>query len=555
MSMEDTSTSIERAYTALQVWLREDLELQAEFRASANEFFGTGRPPAGADEALAARRHMEWFSLERESAHLGGVPIQVLSARVEAAARGLGAAEAAAWIGSFPSVFEVTGVRPGEGVWLRDLAGSGEYPLDEPEASQVLAPGDMIAGRIFPVGDTVFRASPAAAFYRDANLLEALRADLDRERARRRGVLRLAQREIEQLFHRPRVVDTADPVGDLRALLLRGGVRAEEIDDLLLELGEEPYDALNPTPGAGDLLGEVLDRLAFETDLELDTARAALIAAWITLATKGPGTGPSLAPKAPPSASRPAPIEPVEPGRDRVAEALAKFDSDRAAGRSIDQSFDELERALELEREPDPDELAPAPDFPGAVAALVEEFLWDLARVEGESAANACEILRTLGRYAEPIGVPDNLGLRALADYAARWLIDEDLLRSAEEAHTLVRALQRFARWAEETGALTLEIGASELFERLGRELPRVIEANQHRTRRAQTGEGDVFELVANSNEMLRLRHEGKELELSAEPQLAKLLRAGDLLRGRASEGRLALYACYPCLVLEREAQ
>ena len=52
----------------------------------------------------------------------------------------------------------------------------------------------------------------------------------------------------------------------------------------------------------------------------------------------------------------------------------------------------------------------------------------------GELVGLACESLRSLGRYAEPLGVSDNLGSRALADYAARWAIDEDLLHSAEDA-------------------------------------------------------------------------------------------------------------------------
>jgi hypothetical protein len=117
-----------------------------------------------------------------------------------------------------------------------------------------------------------------------------------------------------------------------------------------------------------------------------------------------------------------------------------------------------------------------------------------------------------------------------------------------------VRALQRFGRWAEETGALTLEPGCEALFERLARELPRIAEANQRRTRRAQTGEGELFELLEPRTDKLRLRHSGDELELRADPLLASWLRPGDLLRGRASDGRLALYACYPCLELEREA-
>jgi hypothetical protein len=79
------------------------------------------------------------------------------------------------------------------------------------------------------------------------------------------------------------------------------------------------------------------------------------------------------------------------------------------------------------------------------------------------------------------------------------------------------------------------------------------VEANQRRTRRADLGEGELFALVGNERDTLRLRGESGEIELRADPLLAQWLRPGDLLRGRASEGRLALYACYPCLETGRE--
>ena len=144
----------------------------------------------------------------------------------------------------------------------------------------------------------------------------------------------------------------------------------------------------------------------------------------------------------------------------------------------------------------------------------------------------------------------DNLGLRALADYAARWAIDEDLVHGAEPASALVQALDRFTRWGAETGALTLEDGSSELLERLARELPRIVEANQRRTRRAASSEGELFELVAVERDELRLKSAGTEQRLAADPLLVPWLRPGDLLRGRSNQGRLALYACYPRLEL-----
>lgn len=548
--MTDPLSTVERGHAALRTFLGRDEALQAEFRESAAEFFGT-RTEWSADAApLAERRHLEWFLLERESAHLGGVPIQVLSARADAGERGLGASEAAAWVGSFCGVFEVTGVRPGEGLWVRDLAGSGEYPLGEPEASQVLEPGDLLAGRIFPAGDSVFGASPAAVFFRDARLLEALRADIDKARERTRGVLRIAQREIEALFHRPR--NTAEPeeaLSQLRALLARGGMAAEEIELVLEELADSPFDPEALTPGAGDILGEILDQLAFETDLDLDEARRALLAAWQALAERGPGSGSSLRPAAAPLPR--AGGEPTELARrGKAAEALAEFDRARASGRSLEQSFEALEKALELDSESDADENTPAPDFPGAIAALVEEFLWELESTEGARAARDCALLRSLGRYAEPIGVSENLGARQLAEFSARWLIDQDELEGADEARALVSALERFRRWSEESHALALGAGTQELLRQLDRELPRIVEANRRRTRRADVAEGEVFVLLSLADGMAEVRGPDAEARVAIDALLAEWLRPGDRLRGRLNQGRLAVYACYPELRL-----
>lgn len=562
--MHDPHSSVERAHAALRTWIRQDETLEAEFRASADEFFGARARKDSGEAQLDERRHLEWFVLERESAHLGGLPIQVLAARPEAAERGLGASEAATWVGSFCGVFEVSLVRPGEGLWVRDLAGSGEYPLEEPEAARVLEAGDLLAGRIFPVGDTLFSASPAAIFFRDARLLEALRADIERARERARGVLRISQHEVESIFHRAQLARTQDEALDeLRALLARGGMAAEEVELVLEELASSPFDPEALTPGAGDVLGVILDQLAFETDVDLDQARRALLEAWQALAERGPGQGPSLEPaSAAPATPAPgrssaapgAPRVPSNASRARVADALAEFDRARASGRSLDQSFELLERALELDVEGEADEGSPAPDFPGAIAALVEEFLWELETREGVQAARDCALLRSLGRYAEPIGVSENLGARELAEFAARWLIDQDELTGADEARALVAALERFRRWSEESQALTLGPGSVELLQQLGRELPRIVEVNQRRTRRADTAEGELFVLQSIEGTSARVRGEDGEVLVALDPMLAEWLRPGDRLRGRVNKGRLALYACYPELRLPADS-
>src|SRR4051812_41892897 len=169
----------EQRFEALEGLVREDPILAREFGESAPEFFqGRFDPARQAEDALARRRHLEWFLLERTSPALDGLAIQRL-AEVDPERSGLDdPLRLAALMNSHAGIFEVSGVKPGEGLWLRDLSSGGEYPVLEPEAAQVLEKGDLIAGRIFPTTNGPHRLSRAAAFYRNRSLLDALRGDL-----------------------------------------------------------------------------------------------------------------------------------------------------------------------------------------------------------------------------------------------------------------------------------------------------------------------------------------------------------------------------------------
>ena len=119
-------------------------------------------PLLTARECSALRRHFEWFLLERHSPALFGTPIERWADRWRAIATPELARFERALQASFSGVFAVTDVRPGEGVWLRDIAGFGGYPLVEPEGAKVLEPDDLIVGRLFPLEGQLCLASPAA---------------------------------------------------------------------------------------------------------------------------------------------------------------------------------------------------------------------------------------------------------------------------------------------------------------------------------------------------------------------------------------------------------
>jgi hypothetical protein len=535
---------IDHAFDALSALVRDDPELSAELEESRAQFFRRGRPRGERRlQDLADRRHLEWFLLERESRCLQAVPIEALLERASARSAGLTLADGRPLTHSHCSVFEVTDVDPGNGVWLNDLVCTGAYAIAEPAGSQLLRAGDVIAGRVFPLDNALHHVSGAASFFRNPGLLAALRDDLARARACRRGVLRLTQDEIESMFFGAELGEPAkDSVGEARALLLAAGLEPEGVDEILSDLANEPLPDGSILPGARDKLGEILDRLAFETAIDLESARRTLLEAWMELSRRGPGTGPSLA-----AGSR----DPVRRPPDNVAHAIAEFDRKRRTGMPVDQAFAELESELAVEdaAEVDLEEATPAPDFPGVVSAVIEEFLWDSQRELGAARTAELECLRSLGRFAAHIGVLEDLGARDLVTYACVWLPENDELPNADAARRLLGGLQSFCRWAEETQALPLHTACASTLHRLRESLPRLVEANRRRTRRGAPGEGQLFECTSvRSDAHVTLRDRGDlEHDARIDVHLLEWIRPGDYLRGRLlADGQIAVYCCYP---------
>jgi hypothetical protein len=540
--MSFDTDDIDQAFERFETLIREDPLLARELEESAHVFFARGFDPRlYAQDDLARRRHLEWFLLERVSPGIQGMAIERLAERLPADSGG--DALARLLVTSHAGVFEVTGVDAGSGVWMRDLASQGEYPVIEPRASAVLERGDLIAGRLFPIGDGLHGVSRAAAFFRNSNLLEALRADLARAREGRRGSLRVSQSEIETMFYGKDMGQApADPVGEARALLLEGGVERGRVDEWFEVLADVPFERTKILLGADDVLGTILDELAFESGVDLEAARRALIHAWESLSTKGPGIGASLKPAAAPRSSR-------DPDGD-IARLIAKLEDNRKSGAPLGPVLEELESTLE--HEPDGEaadgaDLA-APDFPGVVGAMIDEFLWETGRESGAARESELERVKSFGRFAQNVGVFENLGVSDLLAYTCWWLEEHDELRNADEARAQLAALQAFCRWAEDVHEVPLFTAFKAHFSALASSLPRIVEANRRRTRTADRVQGELYEIVnvEGSASVVRDRR-GNETDAEIEPSLAEWLRPEDRVRARRlDDGRLAVYCCFP---------
>ena len=575
--MSKAKNAIERGLTLFGELLSQNAELEAEFASSREQFAPLERatPP---EVELIERRHLEWFLLERPSVHLGGVPAEAMQEDWHTHA---GADErdfAEAFLHSMAGAFEVTSINPGHGVWLRDLFGLGEYPVEEVEALPELLAGDLLVGRVFPIGDGLFRLSPAMGCFRNANLVEAIRADLQRMRASRRGVLRIQQNELERLFFTPRlalgddatedagVEDPAEVRTRLRSELRSLGLPEDDVADLETTVGEA---ARRKESG---VVTELLNRIAFETDADLERARQALIELW-SLEQSSPTAKPGVLQPAPSKRQRRARVvsDSAGPGtrsangeapRDASADAdasdprqaLEAFDRGRAEGRDLDDLFRDLAADLGIgdlgveEATEDGNSDPSLPDFPGVVGAVVEEFLWDVERELGKPAAQRLGGLRRFADYGQGIGVFENLGKRDLLDFSGRWLLDEGQLRTPEEARAVLEALREFCRWSEERHQHPLWTEFEALWDGLVRSVPRLVLARR-RSERSTDAEASLRLKLqrVDLEELSAVDEDGREVRAKVPPELRELLREGDLLHGGVDErGFLRFEACYP---------
>lgn len=536
--MGDSSDDFERAVAWLGLRVEADPALRAERLSSREEFFA--HRGDAAVEPQAQSRHLEWFLCERPSASRGGTPIEALVHGEVLEDEEAPHEALAAWLASLASVFEVTGIAEGEGAWVRDLAGGGEYALEEPEASLAFEVGDLLVGRIFRIQPNLHRLSGAAGLFRDARLLEAVRNDLERARSSRRGTLRLSQADLERMFWSDPAPQPAqrptleDALARASVVLAAGGLAQEACEEIFEALREAPQGTPPLLPGGEDALGEVLSQLAMESDVDLKAARAALLEVWSAYAH---------APQ-----SQPAPLQtrPRERAAD-VRSAIEAFDRGRAEGRDLEELFRDLEQDLGLEDDESGDE-EPAPDFPGVVQAMVDEYLWELERESGEAAARAQSGLRRLGTFGAGVGVFENLTRRDLLVFASIWLPEFGELEDARAADELLVALEGFCAWCSRQHEFDLKSEFDAELSEMRDALPRLVEARRWFAPSSGPQDGTLWLVRAVEGPQLTVVDAAGLERLVAVPEgLAERLRAGDWLRARSEGARgLEIYCAYP---------
>ena len=542
-----TPQLIDLGHEALFRLARTSAAVEEEFAESAGAFFGEG-PRVGSDPVAAlleARRHQEWFLYERASRTLGGVPSEkLLGAWREAVPEVEDPEELeVALLESQAGVYAVREVGTGGEAWIQDLGTLAEHVLAANPEAPPLEVGDLLIGRIHPSRAGGVVASPAAGVFRSPELLGAVEEDL-RTRREQGGSARLRfdQASLELAFYanpepgpssetaQPEQADPKAALEAARGFLEEAGLEGTAIDDLFAGLRAAPLDPKRWAVGTEDALGEILDRLAFDTDVDLTRARALLGAAWHALRLE---------------------VDARKQQPKDVTAALADFDRGRAEGRDVQALLDDLERDLGLEGEGDSEEdgLEP-PVLTGVVEMLVTEFRWEQEAGMGNGPAlpeAAQASLDHLSRFGAAFEQPEELDGEALRRLLFFWAPEQRL--PAEDARALVEALDAFVPWAEAEHDLAL--GSTWKQVRSGvAELERVLAMNAELPTVLDT-EGELFEVLEAEDPrglpgLLVSEEGGVPARLVPVPEAFRAAQPGDLLRARRTDAGLEVFTAYP---------
>jgi len=233
--------------------------------------------------------------------------------------------------------------------------------------------------------------------------------------------------------------------------------------------------------------------------------------------------------------------------------AVEAFERARRQGGDVDALISKLQGDLEigdLDEGAAEDELAPAPDFPGVVGAMIEEFLWETG-LSDEAERDRFSSLQSLGEFSKKIGVFDEFGASDLLQFTTFWIHEQGLLQSPRAVDDLIAALGAFCRWAQEQQELPLLDAFGATLEGLRDSLPNIVALNV-RLATAPNKEplGELFEVQRSpEKDAIELVDRAGNVHTTIEfpAALRASLRGGEFVRADIDVlGRVTPYRFYP---------
>jgi hypothetical protein len=455
--------NLHRLLTRIMNDVRENVTLSSEVHRAEREFFQGNRKALTTDPAGLAR-FQEWFLLERESDVLGGVPHGLLP---------MSSLELESLSDSLLGVFLVGGSNTGEHVVV-DL--QNDITVDVTQIPGVsLKAGDLLIGRLYDGPFDVYIPSAAMAFQREGHgLAAAFTKDLHAMKLDRR----LTQAEIEYLLFRSRgdvaSAPTPDPTpaiplehleADLEKCLGAGGVDVEELSATAIS------GSLCGIHRPGLIIDPLLEKIAFDTQVDIEVARALMLQIWEHGQTQAAKAAPPVLDVADAIAFESDIPQDIPPQRPKVGEApasdsssdvteglgaaiRAKLEAGMAQGEDLEQLFSEAEDSLD---EPDSDADEGDVGGEGNLRSLITEYLWETDTDRNIDGHVLEQLVVTQNEAALP-----RLDLEDITITDLLRLLMQDYLSSApgeraSRVGSTFQVLERFLNWAEETQTFELQ--------------------------------------------------------------------------------------------------
>lgn len=506
--------------TELQARVHDDAQLLKEWESALTQ------DPAAVTQPRAHARFLEWFLLERVSEALGTSPLQAFSPDE--------LTEDSAWarlLDNFLGIFRIEGIRRVEGREFLDVIDlwSGRIahmPVDVLAGDAEPNPANLLlVGRLVLADDEVHMPMPGLRLVQAPGLVAAVEADLALARHKQPRA-RLSQRECDALFANLPDDEThaeSDPVESVETLIA-------ELENILTDAPGWDWGRVQGSLLEDGVAG-TLNRLAFETQVDLEAARRVLPALAAQVEAQ--------AEQAPAAAIAGGELNPGE-----AAAALDAYDQARAEGRSVADAFRKLEESLGLEPgvseeilpDVERDEDAVGPMAAAGLAAWIEAYRWENP---DEPTAPSLQNFATQAQLTagKPLDAQD-----LSAQHVLPFLMASDSEAIFRERRD---GLLGFLLWAAQEQDAPIAASLDDWANCEDERLPAIVRANaQWRAEGADWRSRQVIAKVAP----VRVSTESEELALVTDlpAALEQWLRPGDWLLGEWMDGRFRATGVLP---------
>jgi len=452
------------ALVALSDFIRIEERLSGGLDQGRLAFYGTADPkllsgPSGQVlDASKAARFLEWFSLERPHGEGVAAPVHSfvasgcpgLDPEGHPYGRGLGDTRV--------GVYLVKDLDD-EGMDLEDAISGTSLSVLLPDETRSIESGDTLLGRLLPVpGADLWMATDAMERIAGSTIFDAFVEDIERNKLETGQEILdpVSQRDLELLLGLARGEDEAT-VAQVGSEILESRL-AELLENVSEEIppADEICRALEASPSPGPVMDQLLEDLAFYSEIEIEAARHLILELWTAyhaggsdeqLATSASTSTESVT--SPDSASQ----APAVPVAELGATLLAELEAAEEQGVPTEAIFEKLEKMVQgksssPEVDGPPEEIEWRTPDQGNLHALLAEYLWERGRIGRPVDQPSAERLAEFVSNFRENKIHEVEGVNELT--LARTLVQSWAEGKIQGVHDLMCDLVEWEGWLEE---------------------------------------------------------------------------------------------------------